>query len=877
MKNSVKTNNKTRNSLLALFLIFAFAISLVTLPAATAHTPPITVKTYAFINVAPDPIGVGQQATVSFWLDKVPIGAEGPWGSRWHNLTVTVTKPDGNTETIGPFDSDVNGGAGTRYTPDQVGDYKFDFSFPGQVGQNENPYPPGLSLNLISLGLDFVNDTFLPSSASATLTVQQDPVGYEYGANPLPTSYWTRPINSMNREWSSIGGNWLGLAASSFVDTGRYDQNGNFDPYSAAPNSAHVMWTKPLAFGGQIGGSFGSSDTAIYATGTAYEGKFGGVILNGVLYYTAYPGAKNNPGPLTAVDLRTGQTLWTKDIGASSLRVGMVYNFQTGDQYGAHAYLFTAPSTFNGWTAALIPNQWQMYDAMTGAWILNIANVSAGTLVAGPNGEILSYSIANGMLSMWNSSLCIEAGSQKNNVYLIYSASEIWRPPQGATIDWKAGYQWSVPIATNIKGVPITDPQSIAGVDDGVVLTNAVTAIVGAGQGLTVGGTNYRIDAGYSADTGQLLWGPVNRTVTPWSSEAIVLGEGKYAEYTEQTETWMMYDLHTGQKLWGPSEPLTSPWDYYSRGPSAIGYGNLYSWGLGGSVYCYNATTGVLQWTWSAGSAGFDTPYGTWPIGTFGGNYVLADGKMYVMVGHDYTPPVFKGAKIYCINATDGTEIWDSLSFNIAGGPALSDGYMVWDNGYDNQIYCYGQGPSRTTVDAPDIGVTTATPITITGTVTDISSGSQQDAVAMNFPNGLPAVSDASMSQFMEAVYQQQPMPHNVTGVPVTISVTDSNGNYRDIGTTTSNAYGTYSLNWTPDIPGNYEVTATFAGTGSYYPSSAATAFYASESAPTTAPTTPPSNNLATATDLLLYIAVAAIAIIIAIAIATVLILRKRP
>ena len=57
-----------------------------------------------------------------------------------------------------------------------------------------------------------------------------------------------------------------------------------------------------------------------------------------------------------------------------------------------------------------------------------------------------------------------------------------------------------------------------------------------------------------------------------------------------------------------------------------------------------------------------------------------------------------------------------------------------------------------------------------------------------NFPNGLPCVSDASMTQFMEAVYEQQPMPTNTTGVPVTLYVLDSNNNYRSIGTTTTNA-----------------------------------------------------------------------------------------
>ena len=185
-------------------------------------------------------------------------------------------------------------------------------------------------------------------------------------------------------------------------------------------------------------------------------------------------------------------------------------------------------------------------------------------------------------------------------------------------------------------------------------------------------------------------------------------------------------------------------------------------------------------------------------------------------------------------------------------------------------------GPSKTTVTAPSVGVTTATPVTIRGTVNDISAGSQQEAVAANFPGGLPCVSDASMTLWMEFVYQQQLCPSNVIGVPVTLSVVDSNGNYRQIGTTTSDASGMFTYTWTPDIQGDYTVIANFAGTQSYYPSSAETSFYASD-AVTPVPTVAPQSNLATTKDLLMYIAVAAIAIIIAIAIATVLLLRKRP
>ncbi len=861
---------KTEAILIAMLLMFSMTASMILLPNVSAHTPPWQVPTYAFINVAPEPIGIGQQASVAFWLDKVPIGAEGLYGDRWHGLTVTVTKPDGTTESLGPFNSDVNGGASTRYTPNQVGTYKFLFKYPGQVAQNANPYPftPGF----VPLGLDYVNDTFLPSSASTTLTVQQQQVITAYGQAPLPTAYWTRPINSMNREWSVIGGNWLALAATQFGATGLLANTGNYDPYTTAPNSAHIMWTKPLSFGGQIGGEFGSSETGLYSTGTAYEAKFGAVIINGIIYYTEYPGAGNNPTGLKAVDIRTGNTVWEKPI-TTPLRCGMVLNFITGDQYGGHAYLFCAPAAI-GFIPYPPGSNWEMYDAMTGAWVLNINNTNAGTLVEGPNGEILSYTVANNMLTMWNSTKCISAGSTKNLFYTVYSSSEIWRPPQGATIDWAAGYQWSAPLATNISGVPIIPGLAISRINSGIVLTTAVPGGIFTGP---PGGSQlgYEIDAGYSSTTGQLLWGPVNRTLTPFTTVALQAGDGKYAIYTQQLESWTGYDITTGQKLWTtPAE--NSSWDYYDfSGDGAFGYGSFYTWGLGGTVYAYNSTTGAPEWTWYAGNSGVDTPYGAWPLGTWSTHYILADNKFYVRAGHDYTPPVFKGAQLYCINATDGKEIWESLSFDIEGSPAVADGYMVWFSGYDNQIYSYGKGPSALTVTSPQAGVEVGKSIDISGTVLDTSAGTQQDAIKANYPYGVPAISDASQSDWMNYLYEQQPMPTNATGVPVSIDVIDSNGNYRNIGTTTTDLSGTFRFSWKPDIAGNYTVIATFHGSNSYYPSFAESGFVAdpAPAAATLVPTSAPSSVVDT------YFAPAVVGIILAIVIvgaAIILLQRKR-
>ena len=76
----------------------------------------------------------------------------------------------------------------------------------------------------------------------------------------------------------------------------------------------------------------------------------------------------------------------------------------------------------------------------------------------------------------------------------------------------------------------------------------------------------------------------------------------------------------------------------------------------------------------------------------------------------------------------------------------------------------------------------------------DIATGTQGTQQKGDFPNGVPCASDASMSEWMGYVYQQQAMPTNFTGVPVQIAVLDSNGNHYSIGTATTDASGMYTL-----------------------------------------------------------------------------------
>ena len=243
--------------------------------------------------------------------------------------------------------------------------------------------------------------------------------------------------------------------------------------------------------------------------------------------------------------------------------------------------------------------------------------------------------------------------------------------------------------------------------------------------------------------------------------------------------------------------------------------------GYSGIVYCYDLITGQQLWNYTA-PAGLEAAYPGYPLGIG----AIADGKVYLFTTeHSANSPHIKGVQFRCINATTGAEIWTIDGYGSSGGMAIADGYLVYLNLYDMQLYTVGKGPSATTVTAsPKVSVQGSS-VLIEGTVTDIAAGTKQNEQAGRFPNGVPAVSDDSMSAWMDYVYMQKPRPTNTTGVTVQLYAIDSNSNYRRIGETTSDENGCFSYPWTPDIAGTYTVFASFDGSESYWPSHAETAF----------------------------------------------------
>jgi outer membrane protein assembly factor BamB len=291
------------------------------------------------------------------------------------------------------------------------------------------------------------------------------------------------------------------------------------------------------------------------------------------------------------------------------------------------------------------------------------------------------------------------------------------------------------------------------------------------------------------------------------------------------------YSLATGEMLWGPTDPepafnfYSMDYDFFGT-RSYIYNGMLLSVGYGGVLIAYNITTGEVLWKYTAQGVGFESPYGNYPLNIA----AIADGKLYVITGeHSITQPMWR-AFLRCIDAETGEELWKILQFGADGGANLSgmtvfmaDGYVVGLNYYDNKIYCYGKGPSKTTVTAGPKVSALGSKIVVEGTVTDQSPGTEQLEQANRFPNGVPAIADEYQEDWMEYVYMQQVRPQCVEGVEVVLTTYDPNGNTYEIGRTTSSDIGTFGCEVDLPVPGLYKIIATFEGSDAYYASSAET------------------------------------------------------
>ncbi|MGD6851111.1 MAG: PQQ-binding-like beta-propeller repeat protein [Candidatus Bathyarchaeia archaeon] len=689
MKTQKFQKSKSVRSIIAITLLLILATS--TLMTCIPLSNAADRQNFAYITASPNPAGVGQTVTVVFFLTiPPPTGTAGfNQATNWDNYTVTITTPSDKVQNYGPYTSDATGGAYLTFQPDEVGTYKLDFEFPGQTidGVNLIGFPTG-------------SYTYGPLSATTNLTVQQEPTA-DYQTPPLPTDYWSRPIYAENRGWNTIGGNWL-------MDS--YNSTGAFNPYTTAPNTAHIIWTRQQYMGGVVGGDYGDLNYYLAPTYQMYWQP--PLIIDGKLYYMERVNPGDNWAGMHCVDIRTGKQQWFQDVsvtggngagGGSSTTpiIGQIFSGDCANGHGAFAYIWNLGGGSYGTPANV---NWTVLDANSGNIVYTINNpletrtpIAGFPGVSGPQvlnsideyGSVIAYYIdgQNHWLLKWNSTLALVNAVGINNIVNA-------RP---TAFDWDLGIQWNITIPDHGDAPDFN--MGTPNCDGNVVF--AVTADILSEV------NNFTLYA-YSANDGHELWHSS-------FSDMFVAGSTLYeffgpvadnvlTVYDKNSDRRWGFDATTGAKLWGPTSGSGSAWGTFESSTAA--YGNLYVGAMDGTVQCYNIKTGILEWNYALPSSGDNTPYGTYPVyGENNGVYSskgsaisIADGKVYAITD-DHTPdsPYWLGGAMYCINASTGDLIY-KMSGWWSSYPALADGYALDLNCYDGQIYSFGKGQTTVTV-----------------------------------------------------------------------------------------------------------------------------------------------------------------------------------
>ena len=99
------------------------------------------------------------------------------------------------------------------------------------------------------------------------------------------------------------------------------------------------MWTKPIQFGGVVGGNSTMNEGEGYYTGSSYNPRFANaIIMQGTLFYQEPYGNSGGGGDYVSVDLQTGKENWRINCSATGVSLvptfGYLYGFEDGNQHG---------------------------------------------------------------------------------------------------------------------------------------------------------------------------------------------------------------------------------------------------------------------------------------------------------------------------------------------------------------------------------------------------------------------------------------------------------------------------------------------------------------------------------------------------------------
>jgi hypothetical protein len=809
-------------------------------PLPSGITVSVTADSAAYLSTRPNPVGLGQTFLINMWLNPPPHAYR-----QFLDYKLSVTKPDGTIKVYTMNSYVADGTNWMELVADQIGEWKLQMDFPG-IYFPAGRYLDGKIITASTGGAVYEAVYVKPSQTPVTkLIVQQEPAE-DWPESPLPTDYWTRPINAELREWWPIIGNypWFGPGGGKlwnelYPNTNPYANPGqSFTPWVQGPNSPHVVWKREGALGGIVGGD--NSDNSVYWPTTGWQNA-PTIILWGRGYHAVTKPSATGPSGTTwwqCYDIRTGELFWERPLYTGESEPNLIeYGFTSVPPVPGVSMKPDSPyllSISNGYL--------RKYDAFNGYMINNISispmTGSGGTYYM--NGHVLGIQdlgsaagSARYRLINWTTfgTDNFAARIVSNNSY---SRSSM---PSAANIDWNVGL--------------------------GATVTNYMTG----------GISTHIIVSGYNAYTGQSLW---NTTIQEplFSGSACIADHGKIAVITTRGYCYGV-DLASGSISW-KTEQFDYPYDATGWGSYSTisGYGNFY-WLAQTGVYSIDWTTGKINWK-------FEKPMPYQYEGDFIGadgetvypNHapgLLADGTLFIPSSlHSPESPYYRGLKTFAIDAFTGEEKW-SLGISVAGQHTRSSLQLRVADGYltigarDGYMYVVGKGLSATSISAPPLAVEVGKSFTITGTVLDLSPAQP----------GTAAIADEYMDAWMQYIHVQMPKPSNATGVTVDLTALDPNGNLIDVGKATCDTNGEFGLTWAPEVPGLYKLVATFNGTNSYG-SSIASTYLTAIDVPTP---TPQATSLPTSVaDNYFVPAIAGLFVFVAIiGVVIILVLRKRP
>ena len=599
-------------------------------PLPAGVTPDLTIDTIPYLSISPNPIGLGQSLLVNIWVQPATQVNRAHTG-----YSVTFTKPDGTTATIGPMNSYCGDAtAWFDYVVDQVGTWKVKFSFAGDY------YPDGYYYNgLVYPSLEAIGSYtvsmfggpihlgsayYRPSSTpEIELTVQADMVA-SWPPSALPTDYWTRPVSAMNREWASILGDYpfTGHMTNPPPGTNSYASNYKFTPFVQAPNSAHIVWQRQGAIAGIMGGEMGAK---FYGSG---EGTYAGtpnIIFEGRCYQSFTKTVDGQPKVVwQCCDLRTGEVFWEIEPPTT-----------------------TSTSIFGPRTVALAPSA--ITYVRSGEVVPGASQSQVGTganLVAITGGYLIKYNPYTGEITTNVSISPVTSGTIYSDPYVL----SIQTLGSGASREYRL-INWTMAgsssdFTTRVMN-NITYPFSSIGTAD----YESMIAVSTMSYSPTATGvaTEVYIQAA-SLTSGQLLWNVSAGVGFPlFSGSTACADHGKYAVRFDNGY-WYCWDLHSGKQLW-QSEQEDMPWGSFGAYTAASCYGLMYDFTYAG-LYAIDWDTGKIAWHFSSPCVPFESPW--YPeMDFFGTNPQVADGKLFVANGeHSPTSPLARGWTFYCVNAT---------------------------------------------------------------------------------------------------------------------------------------------------------------------------------------------------------------------------------